>query len=413
MDERSTAATTGDKGVKLTLAAPGTVIGKIALDGKAPTMATVQIGQSMPTTVEAGSFTIKDVAPGTLDAIFHGPEFAELIKHDVKVEPGKTTDLGTIDVSRGRVVTGKVVDASGTPVAGARVRMGAMLFSFAGADELGDNLGEARGMRSSTTDQDGNFTISGVSKKSQYIAADQADKGQSTATQLPEGTDDPPPLTLALRGWGSITGTVTLKGAPQPGVSITETTKNGGAQMAMTQTDADGNFAMQKVAEGTHVLTVMQQKGMIMSLKSTSATAVVTAGKETHLAIEIPVGQITLSVAIHPLPNNVVNFAQVFLLNGLTNATSAKQLQDGFFGGGVAGMNPWMGAGTADFPELMPGDYTVCSVPITGSMMDPQFQQRLQEHQQDMHVYCKTAHVNASPLAQTISQDLPAMTPWQ
>ncbi len=412
LDDRSTPASTGDKGVKLTLAAPGTVIGKLALDGKPPTMATIQIGpQGMPVTVEAGAFTVKDVTPGTLDAIFHGPEFAELIKHDVKVEPGKTTDLGTIDVSRGRVVTGKVVDASGTAVAGARVRLGAMLFSFAGADDLADNIGDMRGMRTSSTDQDGNFSIAGVSKKAQYIAADQADKGQSTATQLPDGTDDPPPLTLALRGWGSITGTVTMKGVPQPGVNITETTQNGGAQMAMTQTDVDGNFAMLKVAEGTHVLAAMQAKGMMMSMKSTSATAVVTAGKESHVVIDIPVGQITLTVALHPLPNNTVTAAQVFLLNGLANVANAKQLQDGFLNGTVAGMKLSAGLINIEFDELMPGDYTVCTVPITGNLFDPQFQQRLQEHMQDMHVYCKTAHVNPSPNAQTFNQDVPAMTP--
>ena len=412
MDEKGATAHTGDKGVKLTLAAPGTVIGKIALDGKPPTMATIQIGPGqMPTPVENGSFVVKDVSPGTLDAIVHGPEFAELIKHDVKVEPGKTTDLGTIDVSRGRKVTGKVVDASGTPVAGARVRMGQMLFSLSGADELNDNLGEARGMRSALTDQDGEFSIAGVSKKAQYIAAQQADKGQSTAMQLPESTDDPPPLVLALRGWGSITGTVTQKGAPQPGVNVSETTKNGGAQMAMTQTDVDGSFAMQKVAEGTHVLTVMQQKGGMMSMKSTSATAVVTAGKETHVVIDIPVGTITLGVKVVPLPNNVVNSAQVFLLNGAVNATSAKQLTDGFFGGGVVGMKFWFGAGAAEFDELMPGDYTACTIPITGSLADPQFQQRLQEHMNDLHVYCKLVRVTPSPTQQTITQDVPAMTP--
>ena len=412
-DEKGTSANTGDKGVKLTLAAPGIVIGKLALDGKPPTMATVQIGpQAVPTPVDnSGSFTIKDVSPGTLDAIVHGPEFAALIKHDVKIESGKSTDLGTIDVSRGRVVTGKVVDASGTPVPNSRVRVGQMLFSFAGDDSISDNVADQRGMRSASTDQDGNFSIGGVSKKAQYIAADQADKGQSIATQLPDGTDDPPALTLQLRGWGSITGSVTMKGVPQPGVNISESTQNGGAQMSMTVTDADGNFTMLKVAEGTHVLSAMQPKGMMMSLKSTSATVNVVAGQPAHVVIDIPVGNITLTIAIHPLPNNVVNMAQVFLLNGVTNVTLSKQLMDGAFGGALVGMKPWLGFGNAEFDELMPGDYTACTVPITGSMTDPQFQQRLQEHMQELHVYCKTLHLNASPLAQSLSQDIPAMTP--
>ena len=408
-DDKGVTASTGDKGVKIVMSAPGIVTGKLSLDGKPPTSATVQIGPGqLPTQVENGTFTVKDVPAGTLDAIFHGPEFAELIKHDIKVEPGKTTDLGTIDVSRGRVVTGKVVDAAGTGVAGARVRLGQMLFSMQGLDD--DTMGDMRGMRSTTTDQDGSFTMSGVGKKAAYVAAEQAERGQSTALQLPEGTDDPPTITLQLRGWGSITGTVTFKGQPVPSASVTETTKNGGAQMAMTQTDVDGNFSMLKVAEGTHVLSVMQQKGFGMSMKSTSATAQVTAGQPTRVAIEIPAGTITLSIKVAPLPNAAFSMAQVFLINGLTNATSAKQLEEGMFGGGMVGMKPWF-AGTVDFEELMPGDYTACSVPITGSVMDPHFQQWLQEHMQDLKVVCNSVKVTPSPTTQTFSQALPSMSP--
>jgi hypothetical protein len=33
---------------------------------------------------------------GSYDVRFAGAEFAELIRHDVEIEPGKTTDLGTI-----------------------------------------------------------------------------------------------------------------------------------------------------------------------------------------------------------------------------------------------------------------------------------------------------------------------------
>ena len=51
------------------------------------------------------SRSIKDATPGSYAVTFRGPEFAELIKHDVKIEPGKTTDLGTITVMRGRRVT--------------------------------------------------------------------------------------------------------------------------------------------------------------------------------------------------------------------------------------------------------------------------------------------------------------------
>jgi hypothetical protein len=59
----------------------------------------------------------------------------------------------------------------------------------------------------------------------------------------------------------------------------------------------------------------------------------------------------------------------------------------------------------------VPGDYTVCTVPITGDMTDPTFQQRLGANAQLLKVYCKPVVVAASPNAQTVVQEVPAMVP--
>lgn len=404
-DDHGASAHTGDTNVKLTLPAPGIVIGKVLLDGKPPTMGTVAIGPGQaPTPFENGEFTVKDVSPGKFDAVFHGPEFAELIKRDVKVEPGKTTDLGTIDLSKGRTVTGKVIDASQNPIAGARVRLGPMLFSLQGMDD--DQLDGQRGMRVATTDQDGTFSVSGVGKKGGYVAAEHPDRGQSLAIAYPDGDQDPPAVTLPLRAWGSITGTVTLRGQPVPEVGVSESSKGGGAQMAVTQTDESGNFSMLKVAEGTHTLQVMRQAGF--GMKSTSVTVDVVAGTPTHVDIAIPTGSITLSVAIKPLPGATVTWAMVALINGLGQMENGKQLMEGMVGGTLGTAKAWFGAGTVDFDELQPGTYTICSMPVTGAMTDPQVGQRLQEHQDTMKVYCQPAQVQAT---MTVTQSLPSQPP--
>ena len=413
--KKSTPAKSGDKNVKITLGAPGTLVGKLALEtGAAPKLAYVELSQRSATPANAtGTFEIQDLEPGPYDLHVFGPEFAETIKHDIKIEPGKTTDLGTVTVVRGRKLVGKVVDGSGAPVAGAKVKLAEMLFTAANDnnEDSTQSWEDMSGIRTTTSDQDGSFAIAGVPQKGTTVQADQPDRGRSLATSVPEGTQDPPPITLVLHGYGSIVGKVTKKGQPLPNATVSDAAKGGVAQAAFAQTAADGTFEMDKVPEGAHVLTAMEA-GM-MSMRATNVTVQVVAGQQAQANIDIPVGTISLSVNIQPLPGNEVDAAQVFLLDGTQSITNAKQIMDGFFQTGVHGMKFWLGATKAPvaFDELTAGTYTVCSVPITGNMSDPTFMQRVDENKQTLKVYCKLAPVAASPNQQTVSQDLPAMTP--
>jgi hypothetical protein len=151
----------------------------------------------------------------------------------------------------------------------------------------------------------------------------------------------------------------------------------------------------------------------MMSMKSTAVTVQVTAGKQATVAIDFPVGTITLSLDIRPLPNNRVDAAQVFLFSGTVAFSNGKQLTDGFLQGGAQGMKFWFGPGKPppQFDELVPGDYTECAVPITGDLSDPQFQQRLRENSSSIKVYCQPVKIAPSPNAQTVGAQLPAMTP--
>ena len=408
-------AKTGDKNVKVTLAAPGSIIGKVVVEGGEPAkLARVQIGYQAPVSIAAdGSFKLTEVNAGKHDLRIHGANFAAFTQNDVEVKPGKQTDVGTITVTRGRRVTGIVVDSSGTPIAGAHVKVGDMLVTVQGAEEQMASFEEMYGGKSTDSDQDGKFTLVGIPKKQTNVMADHPARGRSQAIALPAGTDDPPAITLTLRSFGSISGKVTSQGKPAANVTVTDTPKGGGTQLQVAQTDADGNFTLAKVAEGTHVVSVMQQAGFGMSMKSTSATVQVVSGKDTKVTIDIPVGSITLAVQIKPLPNNQVDSAQVFLMHGIVAIKNAKEVNDAFLGGGVQGMKFWFGEGKPQptFDELVPGDYSVCAIPITGDLNTPQFQQRLQEHLQDLKVYCKPAKVNPSPASQTFVAEVPAMVP--
>jgi uncharacterized GH25 family protein len=410
---QGTQAKTGDKNVKLTLPAPAVLVGKIALEGgAAPKLANIQLGYH-PATPAApdGTFRVEGLEPGSYDIRVMGPEFAQLTKSDVKLEPGKTTDLGTLTAMRGRRLTGHVIDASGAPVAGARVTVSKTLFTMEGADDQIANLQEMTGARIATTDQNGDFTIIGIAKLHAYAGAEHPDKGRSNPIDVAEGSDDPPPVTLALRGFGSITGKVTSKGEPQGGVTVTDTLKGSVAQVAIARTADDGTFTLSKVAEGTHVLNAMKMNGM--SANSTSATVDVVAGQAANVAIDIQVGTITVAVTVKPIGGAKLDAAQVFLLRGSIAVQTAKQLNETFGSGSMAGMKFWFGDGKPQpsFEEVVPNDYTICGIPITGNMNDPKFTQRLQEHVDLLKVYCKPLHVGPSPQQQTLELDLPAMAP--
>jgi len=340
------------------------------------------------------------------------------IKRDITVEAGKTFDMGAVTVYRGRKISGRVLDSKGKAVAGAKIKVGDMIvFSDeqkAGDTEADDDDNDAQSMggaRTAVSDADGHFSIIGIAAKSTTVAADHPTAGRSASISIPEGKQDPAPVTLTLRGFGSITGKVTQKGKPIAGVAVTQSQKGAGAQLSGAQTDDEGNFTMKKVPEGTVTLQAMQQK--MMSLKSTTATVQVTAGKESKVTIDIPVGAVTLTVNIKPAAGAKVDAAQVFLFAGAASPANGKQLMDAFIAGGAQGMKFWFGEGKppAAFEELVPNDYSVCSIPITGDMNDPQFMMRINENAQTLKVYCRQIKVPATPVAQTFLQELPSMAP--
>lgn len=413
--QQGTPAKTGDKDVRIVLAANGSIVGRLQLDsGDVPKLASVQVGYqpSVPADTK-GEFKLPELAPGKYDLYVRGPEFAVFVQRDVEVKSGQPTDVGTLTLVRGRKLVGRVVDASGNAVPGAKVKTGDMLFSMQGAEDQMETWEELYGMRSAVTDQDGRFTVIGLSKKATNVLAEHPTRGRSNTGAIPAGTEDPPPVTLTLRGYGSIVGKVTSKGEPVGGATVSSTPKDGGAQVRFAQTAPDGTFTVTQLTEGTHVVSAMQQSGFGMSLKSTSTTVQVRAGKETTVNIDIPVGSISLTVQVKPQAGAKVDSAQVFLFRGTVAVANAKQLSEGFLAGGVQGMKFWWGADkpAPEFDELVAGDYSVCTIPITGNLSDPQFAQRIQEHMEALGVYCKQVKLTPSPQKQTVVHEVPQMAP--
>jgi hypothetical protein len=181
----------------------------------------------------------------------------------------------------------------------------------------------------------------------------------------------------------------------------------------IAQTDSDGHFTLSKVTEGVHAIQAIQQK-MGSSMRASSATVQVVAGKTANITIDIPIGGVSLTIDVRALPNNQVNAAQVFLFSGNVAASDGKQIMNLYFQGAAKRMKIWSGAPNPPpaFDELVPGAYSVCTIPITGDASDPIFRKRMQANIATLRVYCKPVVVEPSPASQAFVHEVPSMTPF-
>jgi hypothetical protein len=198
--EHGVIAKAGARDVVLLLATPGGLVGRVMLAGASqpPTQLTVMIGSQFPTSAHDGAFQLQEIDPGTYDILFQSPEFADFMQHDVKIEPGVTTDLGVITVPRGRTLGGKVVDSAGAVVAGAKIRIGVFRDPSATSGPSDDGFGSLVEIRSGESDPSGRFRIVGVPARPTHVMAYDPDRGSSPAIAIPGGQDDPLDVTLTL-----------------------------------------------------------------------------------------------------------------------------------------------------------------------------------------------------------------------
>ena len=105
--------------------------------------------------------------------------------------------------------------------------------------------------------------------------------------------------------------------------------------------------------------------------------------------------------------------SQVFLFTGTIDVRDAGALQKTFVAtsGSGAKMAFAMGAAPAAFVDVTPGPYSVCMIPITGDMSDPQFMKRLQDAAMTLAVHCRPLAVAATPAEQQASFAIPPMSP--
>ena len=236
--------------VVIEMVAAPTITGRIVIDedespcptGVVALQAKTQGASQVAMTDTEGRVVFEAIMPGTYEVLAACQDHAS---------PGERPplEIGAADqldlrwsVSRGRSIRGRVVDATGQPVAEA------YLAAYAAGPSA------SRMPMSATTGADGVFTLRGATPGSYSVQVSHDRLGNAPKTPVTVTTDDDPdPLELVLPASGRIEGRlVDEDGAPQAGITVqlTET------HWARTLTRDDGRFVFEGLIPERYVVSV-------------------------------------------------------------------------------------------------------------------------------------------------------------
>lgn len=409
-------AATGDTNVEVVLHVDGGIRGTVRFqDGSPATVFSVAVSwpPGVPFSDDDGGFSLSAIPPGTFDLTFRGPEFAETVVLDVAVRADQITELGTVTVRRGRTVTGRVIDDGGVPVEGATVVVARQLVGDGTslAPELGSGIDEQLSLRRTQTDAAGAYRIAGIASEELVIAAEHPDRGRSPGARLPPGEHDTS-ADLRLAPFGAIEGRATVGGKPAASATVVAAPTGRRNEGLIVSAGLDGRYVIERVPADSY--DVLLQVGAGVGARTGGTSVTVTAGATARADIDIPVGEVALTVTLTGKDGAEISTGQVYVLAGTVTATNGKQLAASFVGRapGAASMMKFVtGGAPAVFEDVVPGAYTVCVVPLAGSLDDPAFMQRVQARANELRVDCLPAAVAASPSAQEFTAMVAPMDP--
>ena len=409
-------ARTGDRNVKLEIKDPGGIKGLVQdQDGAPVTRFSVTVGEPPATPVinEEGRFTIKALPPGKVDLTVSANGYASTVHKGVTVASGEIKDLGTLTMARGRSVSGQVLDAKGAGVAGAAVVVGKKIVGDGKnlLAELGKAFEEASGIRRTTSDEQGKYSIAGISEGLQFIAADHVKGGRSAAAPVPTGKEDAT-MDLRLLPMGALQGKVTYGDKPAAGVMVVASQKASRNQSLLVTTDTEGLYLFERMPAGAYDLMAMSKTGL--GGKSGGASITVEAGRKATADIHVEAGEVNLEVDVAGDDGKQVPLAQVFLFKGGLAPRNGKEVQEAFLGkakSGGAMMAFAKPPGQAQFKQVTAAAYSVCVLPISGDIQDASFRARLQKHADQLLVHCLPYRVTSSPAKQKFTATVPQMAP--
>jgi protocatechuate 3,4-dioxygenase beta subunit len=252
--------------------------------------------ERQPFHAEDGTFVIEDVAAGRWSVEAFAPGYQPGRTAGVVVAEGEATEGIEVRLSKGGVVSGRVVESrTGKPILDATVRAepsgggGMMMMRMGG--EGGDN--------EATTDADGRYELTGLAPGSWTVTATHAEWSESSVGV--EIKDAPATADLRLGRGGSVGGSVLAGGRPVAGAQVTISAAGesamrpgmgfmgGGEQTALS--DEGGRFRFERLTPGRYTLGAS-----LRDQSSGPAEAVVTGDDAQEVQLTLAEGALVRGV---------------------------------------------------------------------------------------------------------------------
>ncbi|MGN6110770.1 MAG: carboxypeptidase-like regulatory domain-containing protein, partial [Kofleriaceae bacterium] len=313
--------------VRVTVASEGRLVGKVAFaDGAAVSAFTIGVGGTPPTSFVAkdGAFALP-VIGGTHSIVVAGPGFVQKHVDAVVVAEGKDTDVGTISVTPGRAVSGRVLDETGAPVRGARVAAGALLTGGGSELYIKDESIDAK---DTETDAHGRFSLDGFGPTALTVVAGKDGLGRSASARIPAGTESAA-LDLVLQPVAGLEGTITRSGAPAADTVVIANPIGAVRSSFFVTTGPDGKFVLDALAPGGYVVYPMFGEGGRGPKDTYVRRVEVALGKRAKVDIDGTPGGAALQVSIKTDQGGPVMMAQVIAMQTKIEAETLDQISDG------------------------------------------------------------------------------------
>lgn len=270
----------GDTGVRLVLGLGGalrarvrTADGGIVAGASAQLFATtsgndpvvyedgVRLGGLPVALAEDGALRLERAPAGTHELVVEVPGHQRLTVPGIEVVEGVETDLGTLELRPEALLAGRVVDAEGRPIAGARLEVGQHV--------VGPTYTRGSSGRQVEADEEGRFRIGGLGDDLPLTLNVRADGylGIVLDLQLPQQE----PLEVRLGRGGTVFGEVVDEGGrPVAGASLRARLDPQShmrhrppsvGEVATASSDDDGRFELTAVPAGAVTIDVSSRDG--------------------------------------------------------------------------------------------------------------------------------------------------------
>jgi protocatechuate 3,4-dioxygenase beta subunit len=414
---KGTKVHTSDENVKLIIESVGSLKGQLTFeDGSTPESFSIALTYPPGTTVQApdGFFDLKNQPAGTYDITFRGPNFSDKVVANVEIKPDQVTDLGQIKVDFGRTLSGIVVDNGGTSISGANVIAAKRLIGNGEsmAIDLGQAGEESMGLIRTQSAEDGSFLIRGIGQERFVVVAEKEELGRSQTLVLDVG-DNITDVELVIQLFGKIAGQITSNGKPAAGAMVSASPEGESSQAIVVNADENGQYQINKLPAGRHRLAANLVNIGGLGANSSSTIVEVIGNQKIKVDIDIPLGDVSLSVDVIGENEAKISAAQVILIKGIHAATNVAEFNKiALSNVGSIMTSFWMPGRKASFSKVVPDEYTLCIIPLSGDMSDPAFLQKLQKHANMLAVHCSPQTIAGSPSEQSLSKTVPPMNPF-